>query len=276
MIQAITNQQTGLNVITELIIGFMLPGRPIAMMLFKSWGYMFAANGLQYLMDMKVGHYMKVPPRSLFRAQLFAVIWLSIVQVATFNWMLGALPQVCTPDQPQGFTCAGATTFFNASVIWGLIGPRRLFGVGATFAWVNWFWLIGFVCPLITWLIARRYPKSIARYVFWPAIFGVCGMIPPATTFQLFCWLTIGLFFAVYIKKRFFGWWARYTFVLSGAMDIGTALCLTLFALGIGLSASSFPAWWGTVGYAETLDQTYKAHPLFLAEGETYGPKTWL
>lgn len=60
MIQAITNQQTGLNVITEFIIGFMLPGRPIAMMLFKSWGYMFAANGLQYLMDMKVGHYMKV------------------------------------------------------------------------------------------------------------------------------------------------------------------------------------------------------------------------
>lgn len=38
VIQAITNQQTGLNVITELIIGYMQPGRPIAMMLFKSWG----------------------------------------------------------------------------------------------------------------------------------------------------------------------------------------------------------------------------------------------
>lgn len=37
MIQAITNQQIGLNVITELIIGYMLPGRPIAMMMFKTW-----------------------------------------------------------------------------------------------------------------------------------------------------------------------------------------------------------------------------------------------
>lgn len=35
MIQAITNQQVGLNVITELIIGYALPGRPIAMMMFK-------------------------------------------------------------------------------------------------------------------------------------------------------------------------------------------------------------------------------------------------
>ena len=39
MIQAITNQQIGLNVVTELIIGYMLPGRPVAMMLFKTWGY---------------------------------------------------------------------------------------------------------------------------------------------------------------------------------------------------------------------------------------------
>lgn len=35
----------------------MLPGRPIAMMLFKSWGYMLMANGLTFVSDMKVGHY---------------------------------------------------------------------------------------------------------------------------------------------------------------------------------------------------------------------------
>lgn len=39
IIQAVTNQQIGLNVITELIIGYLLPGRPLAMMLFKTWGY---------------------------------------------------------------------------------------------------------------------------------------------------------------------------------------------------------------------------------------------
>ena len=39
IIQAVTNQQIGLNVIAELIIGYLLPGRPLAMMLFKTWGY---------------------------------------------------------------------------------------------------------------------------------------------------------------------------------------------------------------------------------------------
>jgi hypothetical protein len=39
MIQAITNQQIALNVITELIAGYALPGRPLANMIFKTFGY---------------------------------------------------------------------------------------------------------------------------------------------------------------------------------------------------------------------------------------------
>lgn len=56
----------------------------------------------------------------MYRAQLFAVLWLSVVQTATFNWMFGNLPGICTADQAQGFTCNGAKTFYNASVIWGM------------------------------------------------------------------------------------------------------------------------------------------------------------
>lgn len=61
IIQAITNQQVGLNVITELIIGYALPGRPIAMMMFKTWGYITMAQALTFTSDFKLGHYMKVP-----------------------------------------------------------------------------------------------------------------------------------------------------------------------------------------------------------------------
>lgn len=37
IVQATTNVQLGLNVITEFIIGYMLPGRPLAMMMFKMY-----------------------------------------------------------------------------------------------------------------------------------------------------------------------------------------------------------------------------------------------
>jgi hypothetical protein len=45
MITAVTNFEVGLNVITELIVGYALPGRPIAMMMFKTWGYISVTQG---------------------------------------------------------------------------------------------------------------------------------------------------------------------------------------------------------------------------------------
>lgn len=91
---------------------------------------MMCFNGLNYISDMKIGHYLKIPPRSMFAAQAFAVVWLSIVQIATYNFLRGNIEDICTPQQKQGITCPGAKTFFNASVIWGVLGPGRVFGAG--------------------------------------------------------------------------------------------------------------------------------------------------
>jgi OPT family small oligopeptide transporter len=60
IIQGSTNIQIGLNVITEFIIGYMQPGRPVAMMLFKTYGYISMYQGLFFAQDQKLGMYMKV------------------------------------------------------------------------------------------------------------------------------------------------------------------------------------------------------------------------
>ncbi|KAF7554266.1 hypothetical protein G7Z17_g3043 [Cylindrodendrum hubeiense] len=275
IIQAITNQQTGLNVVTEMIVGYMTPGRPVAMMLFKSWGYMLCYNGLQYVSDMKVGHYMKIPPRTMFAAQAFAVIWLSIVQIATYNFLRGNIEGICTTDQAQGLTCPMARTFFNASVIWGVIGPRRMFGAGAIYSWVNYFWLIGAALPVIQFFLARRYPRSFLRYVFFPAIFGGAGMIPPATTWWLGQWVIVGLIFNWWIKRRWYGWWIRYNYVLSGALDIGTALCIVISGLALGLSNTNFPDWWGNTVFNNNLDADGAVTKVLPTDGSFFGPTSW-
>ncbi|KAG5935134.1 hypothetical protein E4U53_000501 [Claviceps sorghi] len=277
MVQAITNQQTGLNIITEMIVGYMMPGRPVAMMLFKSYGYMLSYNGLNYISDMKVGHYMKIPPRSMFAAQAFAVIWLAMVQIATYNFLLGNISEICTPHQSQGLTCPSARTFYNASVIWGVIGPKKVFGVGGLYAWTNWFWLIGFILPVIQYLVARRYPKTPLRYVITPAIFGAAGMIPPATLYFLLQWVIIGLIFNLVIRRMFLGWWSRYTYALSGALDIGTALCTVVTGLSLGLSSTNMPDWWGTLVLQNTLDYNNAAVTKeFIANvTKPLGPDTW-
>jgi OPT family oligopeptide transporter len=117
IIQAITNQQVGLNVITELIIGYALPGRPIAMMMFKTWGYITMTQALQFTSDFKLGHYMKIPHRPMFFCQVAATMLAGTVQLAVQAWLFSNIPDLCSADQKDGFICPSTTVFGTASII---------------------------------------------------------------------------------------------------------------------------------------------------------------
>ncbi|KAJ0440166.1 putative oligopeptide transporter, OPT superfamily [Helianthus annuus] len=71
VVTATTNQTPGLNVITEYIIGYLYPGYPMANMCFKVYGYISVKQSILFLQDFKLGHYMKIPPRSMFMSQVY-------------------------------------------------------------------------------------------------------------------------------------------------------------------------------------------------------------
>ncbi|KAF4573388.1 hypothetical protein EYR40_003531 [Pleurotus pulmonarius] len=133
MIQAITNQQVGLNVIAELIVGYLLPGKPIAMMMFKTYGYITMSQALTFTSDFKLGHYMKIPPRSMFFAQVLCAMIAGTVQLGVQAWMFTNIPGICTPDQKNNFICPNTEVFGTASIVWGVIGPARQFSKGQTY-----------------------------------------------------------------------------------------------------------------------------------------------
>lgn len=64
------DQAMGLNIITEMVIGYIYPSRPLANVAFKTYGYISMAQALSFLSDFKLGHYMKIPPRSMFIVQV--------------------------------------------------------------------------------------------------------------------------------------------------------------------------------------------------------------
>lgn len=71
-------QTPGLNIITEYVMGIVYPGRPIANVCFKVYGYMSMAQAVSFLSDFKLGHYMKIPPRSMFIVQVDCIVQFSI------------------------------------------------------------------------------------------------------------------------------------------------------------------------------------------------------
>jgi OPT family small oligopeptide transporter len=131
IVQAITNQQFYLAVLAEIFIGYALPGRPLAAMVFKVTGGTTAVQAVTFSSDLKFGHYMKIPPRLIFSGQVLATIVALLSSIAAKQWAMDNIPDICSPHQKDFFTCPNLKVFNTAAIIWGGIGPRRLFSSGA-------------------------------------------------------------------------------------------------------------------------------------------------
>ncbi|OBZ83705.1 Oligopeptide transporter 3 [Choanephora cucurbitarum] len=252
IIQAVTNQQPGLNILTEFIIGFALPGHPIANVTFKTYGYISMTQCLTFVSDLKLGHYTKVPPRAMFWAQMAGTALGGLVNLATATWLMDTVADICTPAG-YPFTCPSARTFYSASIIWGTIGPQRMFGSESIYNPMLWFFLIGAVLPIPFWYLSRRYPNKWYKYIHIPLIFNSTGMMPPAVPLNFSMWFATGFVFMWYVHKYHRDWWVKYNYITSAAFDSGVAIA-GIIIFGVSMGSGWQADWWGNGDPNGTLD----------------------
>ncbi len=251
IIQAITNVDANqLNVLSEFIGGYLFQGKPIANILFKVLSTDVVGQGLYFAQDMKLAHYIKIPPRTLFFAQGLATILGALTQVGVTLWMLGNVDGICGENQPNGFSCPNGRTVFSSSVIWGLVGPARLYSVGQIYSPLLHFFWIGLIAPPITWLIWKKTGKDWIGKINWPLIFTGTYNVPPATGINYSSWYIVNLIFNKILYRRYYAWWMKYNYVLAAALDTGLALSgiVIFFAVTYGPNVQ-FPNWWGNTVY---------------------------
>ncbi|GAU51476.1 hypothetical protein TSUD_413650 [Trifolium subterraneum] len=160
----------------------------------------------------------------------------------------GDNPDLCdTSKLPSDspWTCPMDNVFYDASVIWGLVGPRRIFGNLGEYSNVNWFFLARAIAPFLVWLAQKAFPgQTWIRLINMPVLLGATSMMPPATAVNFTSWIVVGFIsgFVVYRYKQ--DWWKRYNYVLSGCLDAGIAFMTILLFLTLG-SNNIMLNWWG-------------------------------
>ncbi|KAI4523127.1 OPT-domain-containing protein [Schizophyllum commune Loenen D] len=221
-------------------------------------------------------HIAYIGRQPIFWCQIVATMIAGTVQLAVQAWMFTNIPGLCTQNQRDNFTCPSTQVFGTASIIWGVIGPKRQFSAGQVYYTLTFFFLIGAACPVILWLITKKYPTTILNYLNFPLVFSGTSDIPPATAVNYVGWATVGFVFQYLIRRRWFGFWTKYNYVLSAALDAGTALgiiavyfCLQYPANGT-IGANSLQKWWGNTVHKNTLD--WSSTPLRrLDQGQSFG-----
>lgn len=276
IVYARTNINTNcMTVLGQVIAGYALnPPKPIVSLLWKFYAYTGISQAMYFSQDIKLGYYMKIPKRTIFAAQFTACIIGALVQVGVLLGMLNGLDGICSSDQSDNFTCPQGTTNYAASVIWGLVGPQRLISAGKIYSgFLHLFW-IGGVVVLLTWLLQKKFPENrFLNSINWVVFFGAMGNYPPATGINYTSAFVVGFLFNHIIKKRYGDWWLKYNFVLSSALDVGTALSGIVIFFCLSLTGASLN-WWGNDVYNKTADGKEIPYKSLPSRG-FFGPDTW-
>jgi OPT family oligopeptide transporter len=242
MVTSITGQFTqnqGVYYLMVTIASALWASDRSRMMTFIAIGYTTYCQTLDLVSNMKLGHYMKIPPRRLFLVQALTCLVCSSLSVGIQYYFYavrqyynqeGALEYRSQYDLTNvGAAITNNINFFNSST------PRN-----RQFLWSL---LIGAVLPIPFWFAIRRF--KWCHLVHIPLMLATVSWMPLVDAGTLFTWLAIGLVTTMFFKKEC---WKRHIYLTSSALDAGLYLCLFIIGGPLVYYNINFPTWWGTGG----------------------------
>ncbi|KAK4164326.1 hypothetical protein QBC43DRAFT_210871 [Cladorrhinum sp. PSN259] len=272
IIASMTGVGVTLNVLAEFIGGVIMEGNAIGMCFFKTYGYVTCAHALSFSSDLKLAHYLKIPPRFTFWAQMVPSLTSTLISVAILQYQT-KIKDVCTEQAPFRFTCPGVNTFFTAAVFWGTVGPRKIWGAGGRYAVTLIGFPFGVVLVVVFWWLHRKFPKSHFLHNTHPVVIlsGALVFVPfnlcyiwPAVPIAAFSWL--------YVRKRYLPFWQKYNYITTAGLSTGVAIS----GLVIFFAVQYHPIelhWWGNDVGTRGCDGQQNCTLKTLNEGEYIGPR---
>ncbi|KAJ3077816.1 hypothetical protein HDU99_000957 [Rhizoclosmatium hyalinum] len=239
-IYAITGVPLYLNVVSQFVIGLVIPGQTIAVMAFKSWGTNNLIQAFSLTADMKLGQYLHIPPYALVGTQFIGTFINSVVATAAAYYVM------FNTNDLLGSTGWGFNmyqVFYSAGGIWGAIGPQRFFGIGSIHENLLWCFLVGAAVPVIPWLANKYMFKSH----YWQMInFAIFFQFSGVQTNQVYIIMpflcnVIAQIVLYRYNKEFF---QKYLYVMGAGFDAAAgivSLILSMMSVG-GITFTAYHA----------------------------------
>ncbi|RYP84689.1 hypothetical protein DL769_001123 [Monosporascus sp. CRB-8-3] len=271
IIKAMTGIEVTLNVLIEFLGGAWVNGNAMSMNFFKCFGYVTCTHAIWFSNDLKLAHYAKIPPRQTFAAQMIGTLLSTFICVGVLNFQMTQIPDVCTENAPNRFTCPHINTFFTASVLWGTIGPVRVFGSNGMYTWLLAGFPIGVAVPIIFYYLNKTSKKTWVRQIHPVALFYGAVMWCPYNISYIWPAVPIGWYSWVYLKRHYLSFWSKYNFVLSASFSSAIAIAAIVIFFLLQLPEIELN-WWGN----EIVERGCEGEPCLLktiAEGEYFGPR---
>ncbi|KAL7960154.1 OPT superfamily oligopeptide transporter [Trichoderma compactum] len=200
------------------------------------------------LQDMKIGHYMHVPPKAVFFSQVFGSAIGIPIDYAVIRWVIDTKRDYLSgakEDPTHQWTGQSLASSLTSGVQYVLVGPSRLFKQDI-YKPVPYGFLVGAVCPVIIFFLHKMFPRAKFQLwnttIFFSAMSIFYGNISTGYTSSF-----IGGFVVMFLAYRYrYDLWARWNYILAAAFDAGFNFNMLLIFLCFGAGKIiEMPNWWG-------------------------------
>lgn len=250
---SMSNFQLPTGTTNELLYGLMVNGisghkNPVGASVYGSIAGDAWYRAQYLLQDQKLGHYMHIPPRTVFFSQVFGSLIGVPINYAVVRWVLDTKGEYISGakiDPHHQWTGQALAENLTMATQYVLIGPRRLFAV-ALYRPLPYGFLVGVITPILLFMLHKKFPR--AKFQLWNCTVFFCTM----STFwgnlsTGYLSGIIGGFIVMYwAYHHHYELWARYNYILAAAFDSGYNLTfLILFLCFSAAKVITMPEWWG-------------------------------
>ncbi|KAF4583572.1 hypothetical protein EYR38_002325 [Pleurotus pulmonarius] len=146
------------NQLMKMVAGAVNPGRPVANLYFSMWSHDVVSTSISLAGDLKMGQYLKIPPRVMFLTQVWGTILGAAINYAVMTSVVDAQREILLdPTGTNVWSGQVPQSLNSAAVTWSL--AKQLYSFNGPYWIVPMSLLIGMVPTIIQWFIARRWPR---------------------------------------------------------------------------------------------------------------------
>ncbi|KAL2190256.1 OPT superfamily oligopeptide transporter [Thermothelomyces heterothallicus CBS 203.75] len=240
------------NNLSKMLAGLILPERPIGNMYFACWSHNVIANCVNLSGDLKMGEYLKIPPRVMFLTQVYGTILGGFINYAVMISIVGGNRELlANTDGNSSWSGANMQSYNTNATSWAL--AKYMFTSGATYFMVPIGLAIGFGIVILHRIFAHFVPKIRSFSVYdinMPQFIQYAGYIPynASQTCVLLSQVLSGFYVQYWLRNYRPRIFRDYSYLITGAFD-GAALfalfILSFAVFGAGGRSVPFPKWWG-------------------------------
>ncbi|KAH7098866.1 peptide transporter MTD1 [Auriculariales sp. MPI-PUGE-AT-0066] len=255
------------NQLFKMIAGAIHPGKPVANLYVRCdkrrihaqadvvrssrCGVMTVVSSMVGLAgDLKLGQYLKIPPRVMFLTQVYGTILGAIINYVVMQVITENKREILIdPIGDNQWSGIYYQSLNSNAVTWSLAG--RVYGINTMYRWVPLGILLGTIPVIIQWLISRRWRKigiiNLSKVIL-PYTMGNVGLLSVGINSTVWSSLVLSFISQYWLRLYHPRWFKKYNFLIGGAFDGGSQI--TLFILTFAVFGASgvtrpFPYWWG-------------------------------